>query len=210
MYPKSIKNLIEDFSKLPSIGPRQATRIVFSLLARQDEFLTKFSSDLSELKNNVKLCQNCFLSYEAETGKIFCNICLNPKRKKTTICVVQKEIEVINIEKTALFNGVYHIIGEDINIFKNDSMHYAVKKLIEKIEKLKNTSKEKNNNKIIEIILATNPTTEGDSVLTYLKQKLKDLNIKISILGRGLSSGGELEYIDQNTLSHAFKNRTLN
>ena len=206
MYSKPIKNLIDDFSKLPSIGPRQATRIVFSLLKKQDDFVKKFALDLIDLKKNIKLCSDCFLSYENEEGKMLCHICSNPKREKTTICVIQKEIEVENIEKTGLFNGVYHIIGEDINILEKDNSPLSLTKLIEKIEKLK-IYKNESGDRNIEVILATNPTTEGDSVLMYLTQKLRPLNIKISSLGRGLSSGGELEYTDQTTLSHAFKNR---
>jgi recombination protein RecR len=206
MYSKPIKNLIDDFAKLPSIGPRQATRIVFSLLKKQGDFVQKFSSDLLNLKKNIKLCQNCFLSYENENGKTTCHICSNPKREKTTICIIQKEIEVANIERTGLFNGMYHIIGEDINIFESNITSLSIKKLIEKINNLKNQLDESDHKKI-EIILATNPTTEGDAVLMYLEQKLLPLNIKLSSLGRGLSSGGELEYTDQNTLSHAFKNR---
>ncbi len=207
MYSRPIKNLIDDFAKLPSIGPRQAARIVFSLLNKQGDFIDKFSSDLLELKNNIKLCTSCFLSYENKNGEKFCRICSNSKREKTTICIIQKEIEVVNIEKTGLFNGVYHIVGEDINIFENNKIDFSIKKLIEKINELKAES-EKNNLKEIEVILATNPTTEGDSTLLYLKQKLQPLNIKISSLGRGLSSGGDLEYTDQETLSHAFRNRT--
>jgi len=206
MYSKPIKNLIDDFAKLPSIGPRQAARIVFSLLSKQGDFIDKFSSDLLEFKNNIKLCQNCFLSYENKEEEI-CHICKNPKRKKTIICVIQKEIEVANIEKTGLFNGVYHIIGENMDIFDKNLNPPSIKKLLERINNLKNKLKENEHEKI-EIILATNPTTEGDAILMYLEQKLRPLNIKISSLGRGLSSGGELEYTDQETLSHAFRNRT--
>jgi len=206
MYSKPIKNLIDDFAKLPSIGPRQATRIVFSLLKKQDDFVRKFALDLIDLKKNIKLCSICFLSYENTEGKTHCHICSNQQRDKTTICVIQKEIEVENIEKTGLFKGVYHVIGEDINVLEKDINPLSIAKLLEKINKLKLEPGE-NVNKNIEVILATNPTTEGDSVLLYLEQQLRPLNIKVSSLGRGLSSGGELEYTDQNTLSHAFKNR---
>jgi len=201
MYSKPIKNLIDDFAKLPSIGPRQATRIVFSLLKKQDDLVRKFAQDLIELKKNIKLCQECFLSYENEEGKTTCHICSNPKRDKNTICVIQKEIEVENIEKTGMFNGVYHLVGEDVNVLEKGSIPFSVKKLLERIKNSKDGSEN------IEIILATNPTTEGDSVMMYLKELLKPLDVKVSSLGRGLASGGELEYADQNTLSHAFKNR---
>ncbi len=203
MYSKSIQNLIESLSKLPSIGPRQASRIVFYLLKKPDDEIKSFSENLLSLKQNVKLCPECFLSYEADGAKKGCDICLSHKRLKTKICVLQKEVEINNIENTGIFDGVYHIIGEDINMLNDEKQtETSIKKLIERIKNLKNQ-----NQNDIEVILATNPTTEGTAMLMYLNQKLKPLDIKITVLGRGLSSGNELEYADQETINNAFLGR---
>jgi len=202
MYPKQIKNLIEDFTKLPSIGPRQATRMAFSLLKKPESFIKKFTDDLNAIKNEIAFCSECFLTHEKRENEISCVFCLNPKRDKNLICVIQKELEVSNIEKSGVFNGVYHVLGEDVDIMDKEDMPLRIKSLLEKISSKSMDGKEK-----VELILATNPTTEGDVLLMYLKQKLEPLNVKISTLGRGLSSGGELEYADQNTITHAFKNR---
>ncbi|MEK7452951.1 MAG: recombination mediator RecR [Patescibacteria group bacterium] len=202
MYSKSIQNLIDSLAKLPSIGPRQASRIAFYLLKKPNDITNTLARNLLLLKKNVKLCQKCFLSYERENEKNQCDICLNTSRKQSQICIIQKEIEIKSIENIGVFLGMYHIVGEDIDILKKDEMPKSIEKLIDRIRNLKKDGIEN-----IEIILATNPTTEGNALSLYLEKELKKLEIKITSLGRGLSSGDELEYADQSTLSHAFENR---
>ncbi len=200
MYSNPLQKLIDKLSKLPSVGPRQASRIAFYLLKRQDRFLEELIEDLKNLKQQIGICQECFLSYEKSSGKK-CEFCQNPKRNKNTICVVQKEMEVQNIENAKIYEGVYHILGENIDILQKD-MPYSVKKLLDRIDNLK-----KQTNKEIEVILATNPTTEGTATALYIKKFLEPKNIKITTLARGLSFGSELEYQDQQTISSAFLNR---
>lgn len=199
MHSKSIKNLINTFSKLPSIGPRQASRIVFALIKWPEDEVEKFAQSLAELKKNVTFCASCFASFERSDSNV-CKICSGPQRLKNTICVLEKDIEMSQIENAGFFNGVYHIVG-NIDILNKKIVPTTVQKLIERIEALKNDHKE------IEIVLATNPSAEGDATAIYLKQKIDPLGVKITFLGRGLSTGGELEYLDRETITNAFQNR---
>jgi len=199
MFSRSIQNLIDSLAKLPSIGPRQAARIVFYIL-KKPEVAEKIAQDLLNMKKNVRLCKECFLSYEDKNDEL-CHICQNTSRKKNIICVLEKELEIDNIEKTGIFQGVYHIVGENLDILKKEETPKSIKRLLERIEALKKDGVE------AEIIIATNPTTEGDAMMMYLERKLKPLDVKITKLGRGLATGGELEYADSETITSAFSNR---
>jgi len=200
MYSNSIQNLINKLSKLPSIGPRQASRIAFYLLKNSDNLTSDLAKALNDLKENVKLCPDCFLSYESKSSTK-CSICSDERRKKNTICILQKEIEIKGIESSGAFKGLYHIIGEGIDVLKKDNSSYSTNKLIERVKKLKESYKD------IEIIIATNQTTEGVALAMYIEDVLKSLNVHTTTLGKGLSSGNELEYADKETIMHALNNR---
>ncbi len=199
MYSKSIQNLIEKLSKLPSIGPRQASKIAFFLLKTPEQTSLDLADAIINLRKNVKLCSICFLSHETESD--LCRICLNSTRKKELICITQKEVEVNNIEQSQVFKGVYHVVGEGVNILKNNSIPKSVEALLKRIDKLKAEKKD------VEVIIAISPTIEGSALSSYLEKFLKQKDVKITFLGRGLSSGNEIEYTDQETIIHAFKNR---
>ena len=199
MYSKSVQNLIEKLSKLPSIGPRQASKIAFFLLKAPEQTSFDLADAIINLRKNVKLCSICFLSHETENN--LCHICSNPARKKELICITQKEVEANNIEQSQVFKGVYHVIGEGVNILKNDSTPKSINTLLKRIDKLKAENKD------VEIIIATSPTIEGSALSNYLEKFLKQKDVRITFLGRGLSSGNEIEYTDQETIVHAFKNR---
>jgi recombination protein RecR len=193
MYPKKFKDLINQFSKLPSVGPKMAERLVLFLFKQDKNKLEEFAKNLEELKN-LKSCRRCFNI--SEDG--LCEICKNSARDQKTICVVEEPLDIISIEKTGIYKGLYHVLGGVI-FSGTDSRNLKISELSDRIRKEKTE----------EIILATNPTTEGDATALYLKRQIKDLNvpIKISRLAKGLATGGDIEYADEATLSAALTNR---
>ena len=193
MIPKTFQNLIGNFSSLPSVGPKMAERLVLFLFRQDKEKLEDFSENLSNLKK-LKNCQKCFNISEGG----LCEICKNPGREQKTICVVEDALDVISIEKTGIYKGLYHVLGGTIETSaNNEKSNLKIPQLLDRVK----------NEKIQEIIIAFNPTAEGDLTALYLKRKLQPLKIKITRLGRGLSTGGDIEYADEATLSNALTNR---
>ncbi len=233
MYSPTIQKLIDLFSKFPTVGPRTAARFVFYLINKSKEELAETSSQLpernegremnkvqrtaprpglqagrgsaieelikliSDLKKNVKICPLCFNPFEKD-GE-FCPICSNPSRDKSLLCIVANEIDLQAIEKTKKYQGLYFILGGTVSrLKKKDIEKLRIKELQERIKK---------EPQIKEIILALNPTPEGEATALYLERLLKPFNKKISRLGRGLPIGGELEYADEETISWALESR---
>ena len=196
MFPSPLKNLIDQLSKLPEIGPRAATRLAFFMLNQPEDYIKNLSQAIQELKAKTKICKNCFNL----TSASICDICAYAKRDQNLICVVEDILDILPIEKTRRYQGAYHVLGgliAPIDGITPDKLR--IKELAERIKKL--------NAKKTEIILALNPTTEGDTTALYLERTVKPLNIKVSRLGRGLSSGSDLEYADETTLINALQNR---
>jgi len=194
MFPQSIQNLINQLAKLPDIGPRAATRLVFHLINQDQKELSNLSDSIKELKSKIKLCPNCF---NLTTDKL-CSICSDPKRDKNTICLVETVLNIPAIEKTRQFNGLYHVLGGLISPGNGSGPeNLKIKELIIRLKK----------DSIKEIIFALSPTTEGDTTTLYIEKQLGSLEIKTSRLARGLSTGSDLEYIDENTLTSAFRGR---
>jgi recombination protein RecR len=196
MYPKTIQKLIELFAKFPTVGQRTATRFVFYLIKRDKKEIEELSRAILDLKEKVKFCKNCFKPFEGD-GEI-CEICSDKTRDKSLICVVEKETDLEAIEKTKKYNGVYFVLGGPISAIKKEEL----KKL--RIKELEERIKDK---RIKEIIIATSLTTEGEALGLFLERKLKNFGKKITKLGRGLPTGGELEYADEETLSLALESR---
>jgi recombination protein RecR len=197
MYPASIQKLIDLFSKFPTVGPRTAARFVFYLMKTSKEEIEELINSISNLKKTVKICSFCFNPFEGE-GEL-CKICANPSRDKTLLCVVEKETDLITLEKTKKYKGLYFILGGTISTFKKkDVEKLRVKELGERI---------KSHPEIKEVIIATNPTTEGGATALYLERLLKPFGKKITRLGRGLPVGAELEYADEETLGSALEGR---
>lgn len=198
MFPPLIQKLIDSFSKFPTVGPRTATRFAFYLLKLPEKEIEDLISNISKLQKEVKICKSCFKAFQSEDKKELCEICRDLSRDKSLLCIVEKETDLETIEKTKKYKGFYFILGGTISRLKKEE----IKKL--KTEKLFEKAKD---SEIKEIIIATNPTTEGDSTALYLIRLLKPLDKKITRLGRGLPVGAELEYTDEETLSSAFESR---
>ena len=196
MYSQSIQKLITLFSKLPTVGPRTASRFVFYLTKLSQEELDNFSESIKNIKSNIKVCPSCFNIYDSSTNLDQCEICSNNTREKNLLCIIEKETDLSTIEETKTYNGFYFVLGGTLNIKKDNQLRIAELK-----EKIKNSNFQ-------EIIIAVNPTTEGEATRLLLERELVSFNIKITHLGRGLPVGGELEYADPETLESAFKSRS--
>jgi recombination protein RecR len=204
MLPRSIQNLIDEFAKLPSVGPRQAARFVFYLLNESKEDIEKFAKKLFVLKKikHCHFCNRCIepASANATARPDLCEICKDKNRDRSTICIVEKDTDIEAIGKTKRYHGIYYVIGtEDENIQLN--------RLKELVSRIKKSQKE-----LKEIIIATDATTEGETIALYSTRQLEDLKktypeLKITRLGRGLSTGAELEYMDEDTLANALLGR---
>ncbi|MBU0546674.1 recombination mediator RecR [Patescibacteria group bacterium] len=196
MYSSSVENLIKLFSKFPTIGHRTAARFVFYLISLNNQEIEELIKAIEDIKK-VKICPLCFNHFEGE--KELCEICTNPSRDKSLICVIEKETDLESIEKIKKYRGFYFVLGGTVSMLKKDDINkLRIKELEQRI---------KNHPEIQEIILALNPTTEGEATSLYLERILKPLNKKITRLGRGLSTGGELEYADEQTLRDALDGR---
>lgn len=202
-YPPSIQKLIDLFSKFPTVGPKTAARFVFHLLKAEQKNADELVHSISNLKRNIKTCSFCFKSFELtptsknKTG--FCEICSDDSRSKNQLCIVEKEADLVAVEKIKKYKGRYFVLGRTILPLKKERERRIRIKEIEK--------RIKDNNEIKEIIIATNPTTEGIATALHLERELKSLNKKITRLARGLPTGGELEYADNETLKSALEGR---
>ena len=195
----SIQKLIDLFSKFPTVGPRTAARFVFYLMKLSKAEVEELIKSISNLRESVKLCSFCFNPFESLSPEAkFCPICQDPSRDKTLLCIVEKETDLISIEKTKKYTGRYFILGGTVaKLKKKDIEELRIKELQDRVK----------TPEIKEIIIALNPTTEGESTALYLERILKPFNKKITRLGRGLPVGGELEYADEETLSSALESR---
>lgn len=202
MLPLSLQELKQHFAKYPGVGPRQAERYAFFVLKQPKEEREALITALTKL-NNVQLCKQCFLPTE-RNEKGLCSICADPKRAQALICVVEKESDALNMEKAKAHEGTYHVLGENISpLGKSELAKGRLKALLTRINDLKKSEKK-------EVILALNNTREGNFTSLYAQElfKKKELpNTRITRLGRGLATGSELEYADEETLRHALKGR---
>jgi recombination protein RecR len=199
MLPPSLKNLIDQLSRLPGMGQRSATRLAFYLINQPEKDLAALAQAIKDLSAKTKICSRCF---NLTSGAEFCAICSDKKRQQNIICVVEDILDIIPIERTRQFSGVYHILGgliSPIDGLTPDKLH--IKELVIRLKQLINQKIS------VEIILAFNPTTEGDATALYLEKLLTPLKIKVTKLNRGLSTGSDLEYADETTLINALKYR---
>lgn len=192
---EAIEAVVEHFASLPSIGRKTAQRLAFFLLRQSDEFIHSFSSSLIRMKETVHSCSLCFTYTEHDP----CPICSSDKRDRSVICVVEQPTDVLIIERMSEFKGLYHVLHGNINPL--EGIHPDDLKIRELIARL--------NEQVTEIILALNPTVEGEVTMQYLARMIKPLNIIVSRPARGIPIGSELEYTDEATLSKALESRIL-
>ncbi|WP_140938776.1 recombination mediator RecR [Sphingobacterium lumbrici] len=191
---KLLEQAVDEFGRLPGIGRKTALRLVLHLLKQSDTEVSRFTKSLNNLKENIKYCSTCFnVSDEA-----ICEICQSLKRDKSTICVVEDTRDVMAIENTNQYQGVYHVLGGLISPM--DGIGPADLKIEGLIERLRN-------GEISEVILALSATMEGDTTIFYLYRKLKEFNVQVSTIARGIAFGGELEYVDEITLGRSIATR---
>lgn len=197
ILPESVSRLIEEFSKLPGIGPKTASRLAFYLLTKSNTDIESFGQAVSNLKKHLKTCQNCYNITESSP----CEICQDPKRDKSLLMVVEEPLDVVALEKTG-YNGLYHVLGGVISPIDGiGPENLRIGELLERIKK---------GNKTREIILATDPSLEGEATAMYLAREIQkfDLkNLKVTRIARGLPVGGDLEYADEITLRRALEGR---
>ena len=203
-----INKLSRLFSEFPGIGPRQAKRFVYFLLARNPEFLNEMTELISNLKKEIKSCEDCSRFFQkGHTPSTLCEICGDKNRDKSKLMIVSRDIDLETVEKSGSYNGTYFVLGGSIPILdKNPENQIRLKRLVAFLDK-KNYEKEN----LSEIILGLNANPAGEHTAEFLKNTLSPFaskhNIKISTLGRGLSTGTELEYSDSETIKNALKNR---
>lgn len=193
--PKSIEKTIEEFSKLPGIGQKSAARLTFYLLRKKNEDVERFGDAVRRLKEGLRYCPNCqnMTSNEGE-----CDICKNQERDSSLICVVEEMLDLIALEQANNFKGHYHVLHGVISPV--DGIGPDELKIAELVERIKK-------NGAAEIILALNPSMEGEATAAYILRYLKPFNIKITRIARGIPVGGDLEYADSQTLKRAFEGR---
>ena len=218
--PKPIKDFINIFSKLPGIGPRQTTRLAFWLLHQKKELQNDFYRTFTNLFSKTQVCPNCFFVSEKEQEKKssddkLCKICKDSQRDLSIICVVEKETDLLSIEKINKYRGTYHILGGLISEIgvplkgvpikgENKKLELTIPQLLLRIKKSARSKP-----LIKEVILALNQTSEGNLTTYCLEKSIKDLklNIKVTKLARGLPQGGEVEFADSETLINALEGR---
>ena len=195
MYSESVKKLIGEFEKLPGIGHKSAVRLAFYILESDETAAKNMADALLEAKQKVKFCTKCFNLAEAE----LCEICSNNKRDESVICVVENVKDVAAMEKTHEFKGLYHVLHGAISPMNNISANdIKIKELVSRLS----------DDRIKEVILATNPTIEGEATAMYISRIIKTIpGVKVSRIAHGIPVGGDLEYTDEITLIKAMENR---
>jgi recombination protein RecR len=194
MYEGAIQDLIDELGRLPGIGPKSAQRLAFHLLQAEAADVNRLAAALTRVKEQVRFCAVCFNVAESER----CRICRDPRRTDETICVVEEPKDVVAIERTGEFRGRYHVLGGAINPLEGvgpDSLR--VRELRARLA----------GGEVKELILATDPNTEGEATATYLALLVKPMGLVVTRLASGLPVGGDLEYADEVTLGRAFEGR---
>ena len=191
---KLLETAVSEFSKLPGVGQKTALRLVLHLLKQDIDEVERFSTSISKLRNGIQFCGVCHNISDSS----ICEICSAPKRDRSLVCVVEDTRDVMAIENTSQYNGLYHVLGALISPM--DGIGPSDLEVDSLIERLKA-------GEIKEVIFALSTTMEGDTTIFYLHKRLKDFNISISTIARGIAFGGELEYVDEITLGRSITTR---
>ncbi len=196
MYEGIVQDLIDELGRLPGIGPKSAQRIAFHIVQTESFDVSRLAAILSEVRDKVRFCRVCGNVAEQE----LCAICRDPRRSQSTICVVEEAKDVVAIERTREFRGVYHVLGGAISPIDGvgpDDLR--IKQLMQRLA----------DGTVTEVIIATDPNLEGEATATYLTRMLAQPNLRVTRLASGLPVGGDLEYADEVTLGRAFEGRRV-
>ena len=194
MYEGAVQDLIDELGRLPGVGPKSAQRIAFHLLAAESADVGRLVAALQRVQAEVRFCVTCFNVAEGEQ----CRICRDPRRSDALLCVVEEPKDVVAIERTGEFRGRYHVLGGAINPLEGIGPdHLRIRELMARLS----------SGAVGELILATDPNTEGEATATYLALMVKPMGIVVTRLASGLPVGGDLEYADEITLGRAFEGR---
>lgn len=196
ILPKSVTRVVESFERLPGIGPKTAQRLAFYLLHVPSDEIKRFADALTNLKSSTVLCSICKNVTEHEP----CSVCSDPRRDHTTICVVEQPTDVLSIERTGAFGGVYHVLHGAIDPLNNigpDELYIG-----DLLKRIQNTTEP-----VKELIFAMNPTMEGEATAMYIQKQLAKSGVKITRLAHGIPIGGDIEYADEVTLKRALEGR---
>ncbi|WP_378147745.1 recombination mediator RecR [Cnuibacter sp. UC19_7] len=196
MYEGIVQELIDELGRLPGIGPKSAQRIAFHIVQTESFDVSRLAEILTDVRDKVKFCSICGNVSEADV----CGICSDPRRSRSTICVVEEAKDVAAIERTREFRGLYHVLGGAISPI--DGVGPDDLRIRELMQRLAD-------GEVIEVIIATDPNLEGEATATYLSRMLTTLEIRVTRLASGLPVGGDLEYADEVTLGRAFEGRRL-
>jgi len=196
ILPAPIQNMVQALSRLPGIGPKTASRLTFYLLNAPDDLAQNLADALRELKSGIAYCQVCFNITDADRRE--CEICSSTERDSRMVCVVEEPLDVLALERIGAYQGHYHVLHGALSPIEGVGPEdLRIRELLERVR----------TGKVLEIILATNPSMEGDATAMYLQQQLARYNLRVTRLARGLPVGGDLEYADQNTLLRALMGR---
>ncbi len=193
--PSSIEKLINELSKLPGIGPKSASRLALYLLKKSDLDLTMLSEAVANLKKDVLFCSVCHNMTETDP----CSVCSDPNRDRTTLCVVEEPLDAKALDATGAYKGLYHVLGGVLNPLEGigpDNLN--ITSLMQRLEK----------GGFKEVILATNPSLEGETSANHIQKLIQPLGLKVTRLARGLPIGGDLEYADEITITRALQGRS--
>lgn len=196
MYEGIIQELIDELGRLPGIGPKSAQRIAFHILQTESFDVTRLAQILTEVREKVRFCEICGNVSEEDT----CAVCRDPRRSTSTICVVEEAKDVVAIERTREFRGLYHVLGGAISPI--DGVGPDDLRIRQLMQRLADGS-------VTEVIIATDPNLEGEATATYLSRLLMHLELRVTRLASGLPVGGDLEYADEVTLGRAFEGRRV-
>ena len=191
-----LERVISELCKLPSIGKKTAQRLAFHLLKAPEEDAAKLAEAILELRRKIRFCRDCFNFSDAE----LCPVCADPRRDRTVLCVVEEPSNLIAVERTGAFHGLYHVLGGALSPLKDigpDELH--VRELMERL----------GSGEFNEVILATNPDVEGEATAVYLSRLFKPLEVRITRLAQGLPAGSDLEFTDDLTLTRALEGRRV-
>ncbi|MFF2371068.1 recombination mediator RecR [Agromyces sp. NPDC058110] len=196
MYEGIVQELIDELGRLPGIGPKSAQRIAFHIVQTEQFDVSRLAEILTEVRTKVRFCEICGNVSEQQT----CAICRDPRRDPTLICVVEEAKDVVAIERTREFRGLYHVLGGAISPIDGIGPdELRIRQLMQRLA----------DGTVVEVIIATDPNLEGEATATYLSRLLTTLGIKITRLASGLPVGGDLEYADEVTLGRAFEGRRV-